>query len=75
MPSVSELSVQVSSFYQDGAVLSREMGEQFTFRLCDRVDTDGHLSFRRCKFEGIGEQVEEYLFDLRFVKTNLICFR
>ena len=29
----------------------------------------------RCVFEGIGEQVEEYLFDLRFVKTNLICFR
>ena len=51
------------------------MGKQFAFSLCDRADTDGHLSSRRCEFEGVGEQVEEYFFDLRLVETNLICFR
>ena len=43
--SVGHFDKQVSGFYQDGAVLSREMGEQFAFCLCDRTDTDGHLSF------------------------------
>ena len=66
---------QISAFYQYGAVLSREMGEQFTFSLCDRTDTDGYFSFRRSEFEGIGEQVEEYLFDFRFVETNLVRLR
>ena len=72
---VYHLNKQVAGFYQHGAVLSREMGEQFAFCLRDRADTDGYLPFRRCEFEGIGKQVEEYLFDLCFVETDQICFR